>query len=57
MDVISSKIDQSRAEIISEIRQDLNDLRSHLDERIANIEHELALIKAKIMHSSDFLAK
>jgi acylphosphatase len=54
MDVISSKIDQSRTEITSEIRLNRDDFRSHLDERIANIEHELTLIKEKIMPSKDF---
>jgi hypothetical protein len=54
MDVISNKIDQSRTEITAEIRQNRDDFRSHLDERVANIEHELALIKAKVMPSNDF---
>ena len=54
MDVISSKIDQSRTEITSEIRLNRDDFRSHLDERIANIEHEITLIKEKVMPSKDF---
>jgi acylphosphatase len=54
MDVISSKIDQSRTEITSEIRLNRDDFRSHLDERITNIERELTLIKEKVMPSKDF---
>jgi acylphosphatase len=47
MDVISSKIDQSRTEITSEIRQNRDDFKSHLDERITNLEHKLTLKKEK----------
>ncbi len=54
MNVISNKIDQSRTEITSEIRLNRDDFRSHLDERITNIERELTLIKEKVMPSKDF---
>ncbi|MCD4844676.1 MAG: acylphosphatase [Methanosarcinales archaeon] len=43
------KIDQSRIEITSEIRSTKDDFRSHIDERISMIEHDIAQIKAKIM--------
>jgi len=54
MNEISNKIDQSRTEITSEIRLNRDDFRSHLDERITNIERELTLIKEKVMPSKDF---
>ena len=43
------KIDQSRIEITSEIRSTKDDFRSHIDERISMIEHDIAQIKAKVM--------
>ena len=43
------KIDQSRIEITSEIRSAKDDFRSHIDERISMIEHDIAQIKAKVM--------
>ncbi len=49
IDVVGEKIDQNRTEIASEVRLNRDDFRSHLDERISTIEHELAQIKAKIM--------
>jgi len=38
----------NRTEISAEVRLNRDDFRSHLDERISIIEHELAQIKAKI---------
>lgn len=49
IDVLGEKIDQNRTEIASEVRLNRDDFRSHLDERISTLEHELAQIKAKIM--------
>lgn len=39
---LGEKIDQNRVETTSEIRLSRDDFRSHLDERISNIERELA---------------
>ncbi len=47
IDGLGDKIDQNRVEISSEIRLSRDDFRSHLDERISIIEHELAQIKEK----------
>jgi acylphosphatase len=49
VDAVGDKVDQSRIEITSEVRLNRDDFRSHLDERISVLEHELAQIKAKIM--------
>ena len=49
IDVVGDKVDQSRIEISSEVRLNRDDFRSHLDERISVLEHELAQIKAKMM--------
>jgi len=46
---LGSKIDQNRIEITSEIRYSRDDFKSHFDERIIMIEHDIAQIKAKIM--------
>lgn len=46
---LGEKIDQNRVETTSEIRLSRDDFRSHLDERISNIERELAEMKAKFM--------
>jgi len=46
---LGSKIDQNRIEITSEIRYSRDDFKSHFDERIIVIEHDIAQIKAKIM--------
>ena len=46
---IGNKIDQSRIEITSEIRSSRDDFKSHIDERISIIEHDIAQIKAKVM--------
>ena len=43
------KIDQRGMEITSEIRSSKDDFRSHVDERISMIEHDIAQIKAKVM--------
>ena len=43
------KLDQSRIEITSEIRSAKDDFRSHIDERISMLEHDIAQIKAKVM--------
>jgi acylphosphatase/polyhydroxyalkanoate synthesis regulator phasin len=43
------KIDQSRIEITSEIRSIRDGFRSHFDERITILEHDIAQIKAKII--------
>ena len=48
-DELGGKIDQSRIEITSEIRSSKDDFRSHIDERISMIEHDIAQIKAKVM--------
>ncbi len=48
-DNLGDKIDQNRIEITSEIRSTKDDFRSHIDERISVIEHDLAQIKARIM--------
>jgi len=48
-DDLGSKIDQNRIEITSEIRYSRDDFKSHFDERIIMIEHDIAQIKAKIM--------
>jgi len=49
IDGVGGKIDQSRIEITSEIRSTKDDFRSHIDERISMIEHDIAQIKAKVM--------
>nr|QNO43461.1 hypothetical protein MNJHICMO_00003 [Methanosarcinales archaeon ANME-2c ERB4] len=49
IDVVGDKVDQNRIEIISEIRFNRDDFRSHLDERISLIEQDIAQIKEKIM--------
>ena len=60
IDGLGEKIDQNRVETTSEIRSALiqrmipkfagrDDFRSHLDERISNIERELAEMKARFM--------
>jgi acylphosphatase len=46
---LGSKIDQNRIEITSGIRYSRDDFKSHFDERIIVIEHDIAQIKAKIM--------
>ena len=46
---VSLKIDQGREEISGEIRYLRDDFRSHFDERLTRIEHELTAIKAKVM--------
>jgi acylphosphatase len=46
---LGSKIDQNRIEISPEIRYSRDDFKSHFDERIIMIEHDIAQIKAKIM--------
>ena len=46
---LGEKIDQNRVETTSEIRLSRDDFRSHLDERISNIERELAEMKARFM--------
>ncbi|MBC2701105.1 MAG: acylphosphatase [ANME-2 cluster archaeon] len=46
---LGSKIDQNKIEITSEIRHSRDDFKSHFDERIIMIEHDIAQIKAKIM--------
>jgi len=48
-DDLGGKIDQNRIEITSEIRYSRDDFKSHFDERIIMIEHDIAQIKAKIM--------
>ena len=48
-DNLGDKIDQNRIKITSEIRSTKDDFRSHIDERISVIEHDLAQIKARIM--------
>ena len=48
-DNLGDKIDQNRIEITSEICSTRDDFRSHIDERISVIEHDLAQIKARIM--------
>jgi len=48
-DDLGGKIDQNRIEITSEIRTTKDDFRSHLDERISMIEHDVTQIKAKVM--------
>lgn len=48
-DDLSGKIDQNRIEITSEIQSTRDDFKSHFDERIIMIEHDIAQIKAKIM--------
>jgi acylphosphatase len=49
IDGLGEKIDQNRVETTSEIRLSRDDFRSHLDERISNIERELAEMKARFM--------
>lgn len=49
IDGLGDKIDQNRIEITSEICSTRDDFRSHIDERISVIEHDLAQIKAKLM--------
>ncbi|WP_407356587.1 acylphosphatase [Methanolobus sp. WCC5] len=49
VEIVGNKVDKSRIEISSEVRLNRDDLRSHLDERISVLEHELAQIKAKMM--------
>jgi len=49
IDGLGDKIDQNRIEITSEICSTRDDFRSHIDERISVIEHDLAQIKARIM--------
>jgi acylphosphatase len=49
VETVGNKVDQSRIEISSEVRLNRDDFRSHLDERISVLEHELAQIKAKMM--------
>ena len=49
IDGLGDKIDQSRTEITSEIRSSREDFKSHIDERISIIEHDIAQIKAKVM--------
>jgi acylphosphatase len=49
IDTVGDKVDQNRIEISSEVRLNRDDFRSHLDERISVLEHELAQIKAKMM--------
>ena len=46
---VSHKIDMGREEITGEIRCLRDDFRSHFDERLTRIEHELTAIKAKVM--------
>jgi len=48
-DNLGDKIDQNRIEITSEICSTRDDFRSHIDERISVIEHDLAQIKARII--------
>ncbi len=48
-DDLGAKIDQNRIEITSEILSTRDDFRSHFDERITMIEHDIAQIKEKIM--------
>lgn len=48
-DETMGKIDQSRIEITSEIRTAKDEFRSHIDERISMLEHDIAQIKAKVM--------
>jgi len=48
-DDLGGKIDQNRIEITSEIRCSRDDFKSHFDERIIMIEHDIAQIKAKII--------
>jgi len=48
-DNLGDKIDQNRIDITSEICSTRDDFRSHIDERISVIEHDLAQIKARIM--------
>ena len=48
-DELGGKIDQRGMEITSEIRSSKDDFRSHVDERISMIEHDIAQIKAKVM--------
>ena len=47
-DELGGKIDQSREEITSEIHSLGDGFRSHFDERLTNVEFELAEIKAKV---------
>ncbi len=49
IDGLGGKIDQNRIEITSEIRYSRDDFKSHFDERIIMIGHDIAQIKAKIM--------
>lgn len=49
IDAVGDKVDKSRIEISSEVRLNRDDFRSHLDERISVLEHELAQIKSKMM--------
>jgi len=48
-DETMNKIDQGRVEISGEIHALRDDFRSHFDERLSKIEHDLAEIKAKVM--------
>ncbi len=48
-DNLGDKIDQNRIEITSEICSTRDDFRSHIDERISVIEHDIAQIKARII--------
>ncbi len=45
---LSGRVDQSREEIVMEIRSLRNDLKSHFDERLNRLESEVSQIKAKI---------
>ena len=45
---LGGKIDQNREEITSEIHSLRDGFRSHFDERLTNVEFELAEIKAKV---------
>jgi acylphosphatase len=47
-DVMIEKLDDTRKEIVGEIREMRGDLRSYLDNRFMGIEYDIAEIKAKI---------
>lgn len=47
-DQMLGKLDETKTEIVGEIREMRQDLRSYLDNKLIRIEHDIDQIKAKI---------